>query len=184
MALGENFATLLAAAQAGGEWAIAALYREYNPALVRYLTARAGNEGEDIASATWLDAARNLSSFAGDEEHFRRWLYTIAGRRLTDWLRQRSRRPVELSAVNELPEQGVAAEDAADIAIAALSGAEAARRIAAVLPPAQAEIVLLRSVAGLSVEADADLTGRRPGTVRVLTHRALRRLAREFSSDV
>jgi RNA polymerase sigma-70 factor, ECF subfamily len=61
--------------------------------------------------------------------------------------------------------------------VAALSSDEAIRRITALLPPDQAEIVLLRVVAGLSVDDVAGITGRRPGTVRVLQHRALRRLA-------
>jgi RNA polymerase sigma-70 factor (ECF subfamily) len=45
------------------------------------------------------------------------------------------------------------------------------------LPPDQAEVVLLRVVAGLSVEAVAAVTGKRTGTVRVTAHRGLRKLA-------
>ena len=56
--------------------------------------------------------------------------------------------------------------------------AQAAGRVGQpTLPPDQAEIILLRVVAGLPVEEVAAITGRRPGTVRVLQHRALRRLA-------
>jgi RNA polymerase sigma-70 factor (ECF subfamily) len=45
------------------------------------------------------------------------------------------------------------------------------------LPPEQAEVVVLRVVGGLSVEETARVVGKRPGTVRVLQHRALRRLS-------
>jgi RNA polymerase sigma-70 factor (ECF subfamily) len=45
------------------------------------------------------------------------------------------------------------------------------------LPPAQAEIVLLRIVAGLDSYEVAAVTGRKPGTVRVMQKRALERLA-------
>ena len=38
--------------------------------------------------------------------------------------------------------------------------------------------MLLRVVAGLSTEEVAEITGRRAATVRVLQHRALRRLAK------
>jgi RNA polymerase sigma-70 factor (ECF subfamily) len=184
MALGENFASVLSAAQTGAEWAITSLYREYQPALSRYLTARAGADGEDLASSTWLDAARSLGGFAGTEDHFRRWLYTIANRRLTDWLRQRSRRPAEPMAPESLVEHANLGGDPAETVIAGIAASDAARCIVELLPRAQAEVVLLRAVAGLSVEDVAELTGRRPGTVRVLTHRALRRLAREFSDDL
>ena len=38
------------------------------------------------------------------------------------------------------------------------------------------EFVLLRVIGGLSVEHVAELLGKRPGTIRVLQHRALKRL--------
>jgi RNA polymerase sigma-70 factor (ECF subfamily) len=68
-------------------------------------------------------------------------------------------------------------DDPAAEVIAAAAGDEAVRRIVKLLPKDQAEIVLLRVVAGLPVDEVAAITGRRPGTVRVLQHRALRRLA-------
>ena len=55
-----------------------------------------------------------------------------------------------------------------------------ARRILALLPQDQAEVLLLRVVAGLDAETVARITGRRAGAVRVLQHRALKRLARRL----
>ncbi len=173
------FADLLAAAQAGGEWAIAALYRRHDPALVRYLRARAGADGDDLASQTWLDAARNLASFSGDEDHFRAWLFTIARRRLIDRGRRRTRRLEELVDTQTLADVESVA-DPADDAVDRLAGEDAARRIVELLPADQADIVLLRVVAGVDVATVAEITGRRPGTVRVMQHRALRRLAQEL----
>jgi RNA polymerase sigma-70 factor, ECF subfamily len=51
------------------------------------------------------------------------------------------------------------------------------------LPAAQAEVVLLRVLGGFSAEEVAALTGRTAGSVRVIQHRALRRLARELGRD-
>lgn len=45
------------------------------------------------------------------------------------------------------------------------------------LPREQAEVVALRVVAGLDVGQVARIVGKRPGAVRVLSHRGLRRLA-------
>ena len=53
----------------------------------------------------------------------------------------------------------------------------------AALPPAQAEIVLLRVVGGLDSYEVAAVTGRKPGTVRVMQKRALERLAELMSFD-
>jgi RNA polymerase sigma-70 factor, ECF subfamily len=65
---------------------------------------------------------------------------------------------------------------------AAADGAQAAAALIARLPRAQAEVVLLRVVGGLSGEEVARITGRSEGAVRVIQHRALRRLRREFGA--
>ena len=54
---------------------------------------------------------------------------------------------------------------------------EAALALVAQLAPLQAEVIVLRVIAGLDVQAVARLVGRRPGAVRVAAHRGLRRLA-------
>lgn len=182
MVLGEEFSSTLLAAQAGAEWAIAVLYQANQPRLLRYLRAQAGQDAEDIASDTWLDAARNLPAFTGDEDAFRGWLFTIARRRLIDHRRREQRHPSTPTS-GDRPLAAVSPSAEAD-ALAGRLGDEAARRIVASLPDDQAEIVLLRVVAGLDVDQVAAMTGRRPGTVRVLQHRALRRLARRIGDDV
>ena len=70
--------------------------------------------------------------------------------------------------------------------LAALGGSVAQAAIDALvadLPPDQAEVVLLRVVAGLGVDEVAEIMGKRPGTVRVLQHRALRRLAQIHATE-
>jgi RNA polymerase sigma-70 factor (ECF subfamily) len=47
------------------------------------------------------------------------------------------------------------------------------------LPPDQADMVMLRVVAGLDVAVVADIVGKSPGAVRVSVHRGLRALARD-----
>jgi DNA-directed RNA polymerase specialized sigma24 family protein len=49
------------------------------------------------------------------------------------------------------------------------------------LPPLQAEVILLRVLAGLDTEAVARIVGRSPGAVRVAAHRGLRRLAQTLA---
>jgi RNA polymerase sigma-70 factor (ECF subfamily) len=45
------------------------------------------------------------------------------------------------------------------------------------LPKDQAEIIMLRVMAGLDTNTVARIVGKTPGAVRVAAHRALRRLA-------
>ena len=66
--------------------------------------------------------------------------------------------------------------DCADVVLEGLD-TEAALRLVATLPPLQAEVVMLRVVAGLPSEVVARMVGRSPGAVRVAGHRGLRRLA-------
>jgi len=54
----------------------------------------------------------------------------------------------------------------------------AALKLIATLPPDQAEAVLLRTVIGLDAPAAAAILGKRPGAVRVATHRGLKALGR------
>jgi RNA polymerase sigma-70 factor, ECF subfamily len=51
------------------------------------------------------------------------------------------------------------------------------------LPAAQSEVILLRVVAGLDAERVATIVGKSTGSVRVLQHRGLRRLAQLLVSD-
>jgi RNA polymerase sigma-70 factor (ECF subfamily) len=181
MSLREGFATTLAAAQAGEEWALADLYRHVQPRVLGYFRALESSEAEDLASEVWLDVARGLTRFGGGERAFLAWTFTIARRRLIDLRRQRARRPAVPTPPEELLEQG-GTGDVEEEAMAGLSTWAAIARIAA-LPPDQAEVVLLRVLAGLDVGDVAKIMGKRPGTIRVLQHRALRRLARHVRHE-
>ena len=182
--VGEGFDDVMVAAQAGAEWAVAVLYRSLQPRLLRFLRAQApAQDAVDIASQAWLEVARTLPFFAGDEDGFQALVFTVARRRLADHRRTLRRRPLELVGDDSLATVADRS-DAEDDALARLGGEEAARRLTGLLTADQAEVVLLRVVAGLSVDQVAALLGRRPGTIRVLQHRALRRLARQLDDDL
>jgi len=181
MAPQRQFSSVVAAARVGAEWAITALYREFHPRLLRYLRAQAPAHGDDLASEVWLDVAAALRRFEGDETAFRRWLFTIANRRLIDLRRSDARRrafptPLERSLDprdNADPEAGVLAASETEAALARIGR----------LSSDQAQVVLLRVVAGLAVEDVAAIVGKKPGTVRVLQHRGLKRLAEELARE-
>jgi RNA polymerase sigma-70 factor (ECF subfamily) len=175
-AFGAGFPELLDAARAGAPWALEAIYVELHPRVLAFMAGRAPREAEDLASEVFVSVAEGLSRFEGDERQLRAWVFTIAYRRLSDLWRRSHRRRTEPSAMEHLDDL-VPAGDAEAEAVDNLSSAEALRIIAA-LPSPQAEVVLLRVIAGLPVEEVAAVLGKRPGTVRVIQHRALIRLAR------
>jgi RNA polymerase sigma-70 factor (ECF subfamily) len=177
----DPFESVLAAAQDGAEWALSALYRNLQPSLLLYLRSQAPADGEDLASEVWLDAASGLARFQGDEAAFRRWLFTIARRRLIDLRRRDGRRRAVLEPLEGSFVASVAADPEARLL--ASSEMEAALTRIVSLSPEQAEVVLLRVIAGLKVEDVATILGKKPGTIRVLQHRALKRLAEDLAGE-
>jgi len=172
---------LLDAARAGDEWATTCLFRTSNPALLRYLRHHAPDVAEDLLAETWLAAAKHLPAFQGDADDFRAWLFTVARRRVADHYRRRNRRP---SSVDLDPETLPPASDRTDeSALGTVSAQSAIVALVRDLPADQAEVVLLRVVADLSVDQVAEITGRSPGSVRVLQHRALRRLETRWTRE-
>jgi RNA polymerase sigma-70 factor (ECF subfamily) len=173
--LGEKFDETLAGARAGDEDAFASLWRDLQPGLLRSLQVVDRPGAEDIAAETWIDVTRSLGRFSGDEGGFRAWVFTIARRRHLDSLRAAGRRP--RSSDTEEGMEGLAGDDDPAHRLEQELSTETALELIAALPPDQAEVVALRVVGDLDVDQVAKLVGKRPGTVRVLAHRGLRRLA-------
>ena len=165
-------------ARAGDEDAFATLWRSLHPPLLRYLSVSCPDGREDVASETWFHVVRDLPAFGGGIDDFRAWLFTIARHRAIDHGRARVRRPAVPVASPTEHSADPLARSAEEDAVARHSTAEAVRLVAS-LPPDQAELVMLRVVAGLDVAVVARLVGKKPGTVRVAVHRALQKLARD-----
>lgn len=173
--IGQEFEALLAAAQEGSEAAFARLWRDGNPALLRYLRVMVPDAAEDVAADTWLHVVRGLADFRGDEQGWRAWLFTTARRRALDEARRRARR-MERALEETLPGRRPVSPDTADLVLQHIDTRSALALIAR-LPANQAEVILLRVVAGLDTETVARMVGRSSGAVRVAAHRGLRRMA-------
>ena len=174
--------TAVSAAQGGDEVAFRVVYRAVQPQLLQYVRSLVGHgDAEDVASEAWLQIARDLPNFRGGGAAIRGWAARIARNRALDHIRARSRRPVSGAGVDEL----VHMADRADTAGEALDAVATDRALAAIaaLPREQAEAVLLRVVMGLDSTSAARVLGKRAGSVRMATHRGLRRLAELLEHD-
>ncbi len=168
----------LDAARIGDRDALADLWRTYQAPLLRYLRSRRAPSPDDVASQVWIDVARSIARFEGDDDDFRRWLFTIAHRRSVDAIRRavRTSEPRSARAVRAADHAAGADvehenHDALDRAIALL----------ATLPDDQAEAVMLRVVNDLPTADVAAVMETSEGNVRVLVHRGLTRLRRRLS---
>ena len=165
----------MAAAQGGSDDAFAYLWRDANPALLRYLRVVAPESAEDVAAETWVQVVRGLSRFTGDESAWRAWLFTTARRRLLDQARLRKRHPAE--PLDEISPADVPRTACAEQIAMENIATESAMALLSHLPERQAEVIMLRVVAGLDTDVVARMLGQSPGSVRVAAHRGLRKLA-------
>ena len=142
----------LDAARLGDRDALAELWRTYHAPLLRYLRARRAPSADDVASQVWVDVATSVHRFDGDDDDFRRWLFTIAHRRSVDAVRRTVRSSV-------LAVRAADHAAGADVEHERHSALDRAIALVAALPDAQAEAVMLRVVNDLSTSDVASVMG-------------------------
>jgi RNA polymerase sigma-70 factor, ECF subfamily len=174
----ERFTSLLESARQGSEAAWQELFNGLAPVVLGYLRANGSPDPEDVLGEVFLQVARDLPRFEGEEKGFRSWVFTIAHHRLIDARRHAARRPVELAA--EPPEPGDRADDAADEALARI-GVEEVQRVLSAISEEQRAVLLLRVIGDLSIEDVAKAVGKRPGAVKALQRRGLAAVKRELA---
>jgi RNA polymerase sigma-70 factor (ECF subfamily) len=169
------------AALLGEDAGFSRIYRAVTPGLLRYLRTYVGDQAEDIASETWSQVSRDLRKFRGDYGQFRGWVTTIGRNRAIDHLRAQSRRPSTPMEPDRLHYLAGASDTAAEADNSMSTG----RAIALIssLPADQAEALMLRVVMGLDAKTAGRVLGKRPGTVRTLSHRGLKALAARLESS-
>jgi len=175
--IGPEFPQVLAAAQEGAPWAWAALYHSVAPQLAGFARARGAPEPEDVVGEVFHDVARNIHGFGGTEPNFRSWVFTIAHNRLVDQWRKTARgrdgpMPIHEDATSAEAEAVAAAMDGP--AFAALDE----------LTEAQQAVMLLRTVADLSLDQVADVMGTNRNAVKAVQHRAVTRLRKILQEPV
>lgn len=162
-------------AKDGDADALGQLWRGYQHLLLRYFRAKGMANAEDLASIVWVEVATGIHRFVGSEHDFRRWLFTIAARRRIDDIRSITRRSRDAD-LHQPGRDELMTPSASDESERALA-LDRAIALVASLPPDQREAVTLRVIGDLNVSDVAAIMGRREGTVRVLVHRGLKRLA-------
>lgn len=170
-----DFETRLQSAKQGDEASFVELFRSVQPILLRYLTTLDGGLAEDAAGETWVSVVRGLDGFVGDESGWRAWVLSIGHARLRDAQRRAPRTPIPVDAHEMFESRPVGVDVSRDVE--EIFSTEAALALISRLPRDQAAAVVLRHVAGLDVGQTAKVLGKRPGAVRVASHRGLRTLS-------
>lgn len=166
----------VASAKAGDPDAWHALYVTHAGRLLLWLRARQPVDGavsaEDVASETWLVAARRVHHFHGTSEEFAGWLFGIGRKVSANQVRRGARRLNATLDDGEHAGPGEAPVDPQD----AVSGLDWVRGELARLPRRERDVLACMEVIGLDVAGTAQALGMTSVAVRVSRHRALKRL--------
>jgi RNA polymerase sigma-70 factor (ECF subfamily) len=161
--------------------AFAELYRRYFPRVYAFAYRRTSvpEVAEDITSAAFERALRNLGTFTWRSGGFGAWLFRIVANELVDHYRKTARAASDraLGAAHALhadgpadPADGVGDRDDAAEVLDAMSG----------LNPRYQRALSLRYLSGLTPDEAAAAMGMSKATMAVVVHRATRALRRSI----
>jgi RNA polymerase sigma factor (sigma-70 family) len=176
--LGPSWEALLADCREGAEWAWRQVYEDLAPALLRYHRARGSPDPDDLVGDTFVRVVRGLPGFAGTEEQFRAWVFTISRRCAIDLSRSTRRHPADPVPPDDLVARAPTG-DAEDDVMRSLEE-ERVRAVLDGLTPDQRDVLVLRLLSDLTVEQVATVIGRSPGAVKALQARGLDHVRRQI----
>lgn len=166
----------LARQAATDRWAFAVLYRRWAEPVYRYCYRRlmSREAAEDVTSQVMTQAFASIGRFHGTS--FPAWLFTIAHNAISSTVRRPSYR-LTAPLSDDLP----LVDPSPGPEALALAGETSRRLYAALatLSPEQRQVIELR-LADLTTAEIGHVTGRTAEAVRMLQHRAIRRLRLEL----
>lgn len=179
--VGEVSVNELAEAAARGDVdAVGRLYDALVEPIYRYLVVRVHRreDAEDLTQVVFERIVASLPRYRPQGRPFEAWAFRIARNAVIDFVRrERNHAPLD-------DDEHLFRGDAGPEALS-LRGEEIRELRLAIgcLTADQQEALALRFAAGLSAEEAGHVMGRRAGTVRGLTHRAISSLRRQLAAD-
>ena len=164
---------LLERARAYESEALAEIYDCYAMAIYRYLYRYLGDaaQAEDLTSEVFLRLLQALNTSRAPRDKLQGWLYRVAHNLAMDWFRQSTRvadatLDVDLVAGGTSPSKMVEEPQAQQAVRAALRK----------LTSSQQQVIILRFGEGLKISEVSQIMGKSEGAVKILQHRAIKRL--------
>lgn len=176
-----SFDAVLAEAKAGERGAFEQLFGALSQRVFAFVRVRGASDPEGMVNDVFLKVFTGLGGFEGNEVQFSAWVFRIARNTLIDEVRRAGRRPAETSVEDSVVQAWSGVGDVEAEALGRLGDGWVASQLDQ-LTAEQREVVVLRLLADLTIEAIADVTGRRVGAVKALQRRAFRTLARNLEA--
>ncbi len=163
--------------------AFAQLYRMHYERVFRYCCRRLFNRhtAEDVTSTVFFRVMNKISTFEGNSDGFRNWLYRIATNAVNDYLKTARRRAETI--------RNAAQEHGRGHAFATESDKELQKKNLAVkqailgLKPKYQTVITLCFFEKMKLIEIAEILGQNPATIRTQLARALSKLRKELRND-
>jgi len=160
--------------------ALGRLYGLYYERIFRFCVLRLFSKeaAEDVTSTVFLEVARRIRTFAGrTERDFQNWLLRIAVNQANAYIRKTSRR-------NKLLAEAAGSMMTTDESTESLPELDWPRLYQAILKlkPEHQTIVTLRFFENMEFEQIGQILEARPATVRVISHRILKKLRKHLQT--
>lgn len=178
MAAAELDDAVVRAACAGDGAALRTVYLSLAPAVRGYLHAKGAPDPDGLTGEVFLGVLPRLAGLRDGALGLRKLVFSVAHARLVDDYRSRARQPEFVDYDAALDDR--IAESAEDAAVSRLAAGDV-RAVLDRLPADQREVLVLRLVADLSIDAVAEIMGRSAGAVKQLQRRGLLTVRQELA---
>lgn len=149
----------------------------FSDRIFRFLYFRIGDRetAKDILSETFLGAYQSLKRYQSrSDAKFSTWLFSIAHKQLVSYYRKEKKASGYRA---KLTEDLIATPDKIDVGLEY----QAVVKQIAELPDNLQEVLVLRLVEELDYPEISEITGKKPGNIRVLVHRAIKQLREKLN---
>lgn len=170
---------LVVLAKEGHQEAVSEIYEKYLDPIYRYCywqTNHSHEDAEDLTQEVFVEMAKSIASFK-DTGQFKNWLYTIAKRRLSAWIKRKYQLPQ-----SPLFDNITIAEKWIDPKQQSQSVNLVKSLLQKLSPPAR-DIIALRFLRNYTVQETAQTLHLTEANVKVITHRSIKKL-RAIGLDV
>lgn len=163
---------LISLAQDGNQEAFGALYEKYVDAIYRFCywqSNRNPEVAEDLTHDTFVEMTKSIAKF-NNHGSFKNWLYTIAKRQLSAWLRQKYDLPkVPLFDNIAQPEDSIDPEQQQ-------RAIKQVTNLLGQLSATERSVIVLRYLKNYSIKDTAQDLQLSVSNVKVIAHRAIKKL--------
>lgn len=173
---------LVAKIQKGDEQAFSLIYDEFADRIYKFTCLKVSEPevAEDLLQEVFVKAWQGCKTLELEDLNFSAWLYRVASNTINDHYRKAYRRP----QTTELdPAFNIASTDVTEKATEDSFDAQAMREVIDELPDNYKQIIELRYFQDFTVEETAKVLNKSSVTIRVLQHRATKKLRQLYREN-